>query len=266
VKINLSNGGGNGPLVAQLLERAMKKKVWVIGGIATAVVLMGGWALAQSRPHSHGGFGPPFMQGEGPGSMGPGMMQHMAGGMGPGMGLGMRGMGPGMMGMGHDAATMKQLRDIHALLGNHDRINRTVTNLPDGIRTVTESDDPEIAALIKRHVAKMGERVKAGDDPGLPIESPALHSIFRDKDKISTTYETTEKGVVVTQTSTDPKTVAVLQQHAAEVTDLVRGGMSALHTAMMQNNGGMLGRMMGGMMHGRMMHGGPGGNTAPNAR
>ena len=139
--------------------------------------------------------------------------------MGPGMGE----MGRGMMGAGHDAATMEQLRDIHALLGNHDRIKRTVTNLPDGIRTVTESDDPETAALIKRHVAKMGERVEAGDDPGLPIESPALHSIFRNKDKIKTTYETTANGIVVTQTSTDPKTVAVLQQHAAEVTDLVQG-------------------------------------------
>jgi LTXXQ motif family protein len=84
----------------------MKKKVLVIGAVATAVVLVGGWALAQS----HGpGFGPPFMRGEGPAGMGPGMMmQHMGRGMGPGMmqngmGPGMmiqrmgRGMGPGMM-------------------------------------------------------------------------------------------------------------------------------------------------------------------------
>ena len=43
----------------------MKKKALVIGGIAAAVVLGGGWALAQS--HDHGaGFGPPFMRGDGP--------------------------------------------------------------------------------------------------------------------------------------------------------------------------------------------------------
>lgn len=244
----------------------MKKKVWLISGIAIAVVLAGGFALAQSGPHGHRDFGPQFMQGEGRAGMGPGMMQHMGRGTGPRGGPGMGEMGRGMMGGGHDAATMEQLRDIHALLGSHDRIRRTVTNLPDGIRTVTESDDSETVALIQRHVAKMGERVEAGDDPGLPIESPALHSIFRDKDKIKSTYETTGKGVVVTQTSTDPKTVAVLQQHAAEVTDLVQGGMSALHTAMMKNNGGAMGRMIGGMMHGRMMHGGPEGNTAPNSR
>ncbi len=102
---------------------------------------------------------------------------------------------------------MAQLGDIHALLANHDRVKRTVTNLPDGIRTVTESDDPTIAALIKKHVAEMGERVEAGDDPGLPIESPALHAIFRNNDKIKTTYETTETGVMVVQTSTDAETV-----------------------------------------------------------
>ncbi len=110
----------------------MKKKVLLIGGVAAAVALTAAFALAQMRPHGPGGFGPPFMHGmgsggAGPGGMGPGMMQRMA-----------HGMGPGMMGMGHDSATMEQLGDIHALLANHDRIKRTVTNLPNGIRTVTE--------------------------------------------------------------------------------------------------------------------------------
>lgn len=241
--------------VAWQLETDMKRKALIIGGLAISGVLVGGWALAQSFGHGPGGFGPPFMHGKGFQGKGPGMMQHMD----PGMG---KGMGPGMMGMGHDQATMAQMGDIHALLINHDRIKRTVTNLSDGIRTVTESDDPQIAELIKTHVAQMGQRVRAGDDPGLPIESPALRAIFQFKDKINTTYETTANGIVVTQTSIDPKAVAVLQEHAAEVTDLVKGGMPALHAAMMRNHGGM----MGGMMHGRMMHGGPGGSTPPSAR
>ena len=75
----------------------MKKKTLVVGGIAAAAVLLGGWALAQSGPHGRGGFGPPFMQGEDSGGMGPGMMQQMGRGMGPGM---MQNMGPGMMGAG----------------------------------------------------------------------------------------------------------------------------------------------------------------------
>jgi hypothetical protein len=79
----------------------MKKKALVIGGIAAATLLAGGWALAQSTGHGPGG-----MHGMGPGmhgQMGPGMHGQMRGQMGPRMhgqkGPGMRGqMGPGMHG------------------------------------------------------------------------------------------------------------------------------------------------------------------------
>lgn len=68
----------------------MKKKTLIIGGIAAATLLVGGWAVAQTVGHHR--FGPPFMQGQGPGGMGPG-------GMGSGGMMGMHGqMGPGMRG------------------------------------------------------------------------------------------------------------------------------------------------------------------------
>ena len=213
----------------------MKIRARTAGIAALALALgVGVYAFTAHSQEGRPGFGPSAMHANGPGTMG---------------------MGPGMMGMAHDAATMAQLQVIHTLLVNHDRITRTVTNLPNGIRTVTESDDPALAAQIKKHVADMGKRVGAGDDPGLLIESEALHAIFRDKDKINTSYETTAKGIVVVQTSDDAKTVAALQSHAAEVTDLVQGGMAALQTAMMKNHGGMMmrGRMM--MMHGGMHRG-----------
>ena len=210
-----------------------------LAGVAALVLALGigTYAFTAHSQDGRPGFGPFAMHG-------PGMM-----------------MGQGMMGMGqmtHDAATMSQLQVIHTLLTNHDRIMRTVTNLPNGIRTVTESDDPALAAQIKGHAAAMTARVAKGDDPGLPIETPSVHAIFRDNKNIHTSYETTPKGIVVVQTSDDAKTVATLQQHASEVTDLVRGGMAALRTAMMKNHGGMMGggMMMRGpmmMMHG-MMH------------
>ena len=199
-------------------------KITKILGVGALVAIAGtvGWhALAQGPMHG------------GPNGVGPGMM---------------------MMGMGHDSATMAQLSAIHELIVNHDRIKRTVTNLPNGIRTVTESDDPQIAQLIKNHVASMTQRVDAQSDPGLPIESPALHSILKNGNKVHTEVETTAKGSVVVQTSTDPETVAALQKHAGEVSALVDGGMGAVHTAMMRNAGGM---MMGrGMNHGMASPGG----------
>jgi hypothetical protein len=220
-----------------------RTKLVAFGATALAIGIVA-YAFTASSEESGHRFGPPFMRH----GMGSGMM-GMGRGMGPSMmNMGQRlGEGPGTAGMSRDSATAEEMRIIHELLANHDRIKRMVTNLPDGIRTVTQSDDPQTAQWIKTHVASMGERVNAGDDPGLPIESPALHAIFRDKDKIHTTTETTDKGVAVVQTSDDPKTVAALQQHAAEVTDLVQGGMAALHTAMMRNGGGM---MHQGMMPG----------------
>jgi hypothetical protein len=80
----------NGSSVAQALEIQMKKKFLVIGGIAAATLLVGGWALAQSPDHGPGGFGPGGMMGM-RGQMGPAMHGQM--------GQGVRGqMGPGMHG------------------------------------------------------------------------------------------------------------------------------------------------------------------------
>ena len=201
-----------------------RNRLLAIGAAATLGVALGTYAFTASSEEGPR-FGPSM-------HMGPGMMR----------------MGPGMMGMGNDAAAMADISAIHELTANHDRIKRTVTNLPDGIRTVTESADPRIAKLIQEHVAGMGKRVRAGKMLGLPIESPTVHAIYANKDKIRTTSEQTATGVVVIQTSSDPKVVALLQEHAVEVTNLVEGGMAAMHTAMMRNHRG-IGPMMRGMPH-----------------
>lgn len=144
------------------------------------------------------------------------------------------GMGTGMR---HDSTTRAQMTVIHDLMMNHDRISRTMTNLPDGVRTVTESDDTVLARRIKEHAGDMHLRVVAGDDPGWPMESEALRTIFRDHASIRTVIDTTAKGIVMVQTSTDSGTVAALQRHAAEVSELVRSGMAAMHARMPHRGG-----------------------------
>ncbi|HVZ48991.1 MAG TPA: hypothetical protein VG916_09420 [Gemmatimonadaceae bacterium] len=149
---------------------------------------------------------------------------------------GMGGMGMGfMVGAGRDSATRAQMMVFHELVMNHDRITRTVTNLPNGIRTTTESADPRLAALIKEHVASMNARVAAADDPALPMESSALRAIYRNGARVDTKVEETATGITITQTSSDSAMVAALQQHATEVTDLVNRGQAAMHDAMMRN-------------------------------
>lgn len=149
-----------------------------------------------------------------PGGMGPGMM-------GPGMG------GPMMGRMQHgDASFADDMRLVHAMLFDHEKISRTVAKLPDGIRTVTESDDPGVARAIKAHVASMEKRLSDGKI--FNLFSPTLPVLFENKDKIKTVVETTDGGSIVTQTSGDAKVVAALQAHAVEVSELARDGMAAM--------------------------------------
>ena len=195
--------------------------------------------------------------------------QEMTGGTGHGMAHGM-GMGPGMMhGMDHgagghrpmagavgmltkqDAGSSADMDLVHDLLANNTKIKRTVTNLPNGIRTVTESDDPQVAQTIKAHVASMSQRLKDGRE--FNIFSTTLPVLFENRDKIQSVVEVTEKGSIVTRTSTDAKVVAALQGHATEVTELVQEGMVAMRR-------GMMSRMAMGPRGPR-----PAGNPAPAA-
>jgi hypothetical protein len=209
----------------------MKRSTKIAVAIAASLGLGAAVAAALAHP---GGTGPGMMHEMGPGGMGPGMMQGMGrGGMGPGM---MRGMGPGGMaggpmaaGVQHDEAFQADMGLVHDMLTNHEGIKRTVTNLPNGIRTVTESADPKLAQTIKGHVASMEQRLKDGRE--FNLFSPTIPVLFENKDKIRTTVEQTAKGVVFTQTADDAKVVAALQEHAVEVSELVSDGMAAMMRA-----------------------------------
>lgn len=186
-------------------------------GITIALLASLGMGLALATAHAQ-----PF-------GMGPGMMH----GMGQGAGTGGHGPMSGAVAMltRQDDQSSADMGMVHDMLLNHTKIRRTVTNLPDGIRTVTESDDPQVAQTIKAHVASMSQRLKDGRE--FNIFSTTLPVLFESRDKIKSVVEVTEKGSVVTRTSTDPKVVAALQGHAAEVTELVQEGMVAMRRGMM---------------------------------
>ena len=130
-----------------------------------------------------------------------------------------------------DAGSAADMNVVHDLLFSNTKIKRTVTNLPDGIRTITESDDPQVAQSIKAHVASMSQRLKDGRE--FNIFSDTLPVLFENRDKIVSKVENIEKGAVVTRTSTDAKVAAALQGHAGEVTELVQDGMVAMRRGMM---------------------------------
>jgi len=146
-------------------------------------------------------------------------------------------------GMGHDEHSMPGLRganttdaetaEMQLLFRNFMLIEREVTNLEDGIYTLTSSSDPETYEALVSHVTGMIARVEANDDPEVIIQSPTLDVFFMRGENISTEIDIIEDGIAVTQTSTDPELVAALQRHAAEVTDMVNRGMQAVHERMM---------------------------------
>ena len=199
------------------MKRTSKIALGVVASIGIGLVVAGAFAHPD-------GMGPGMMHG-----MRPGMMHRMDHGAAAG------GHGPmaGMVGMltRQDAGSAADMGLVHDLVMNNTKIRRTVTNLPDGIKTVTESDDPQVAQTIKAHVASMSQRLKDGRE--FNIFSKTLPVLFENRDKITSVVEVTEKGSIVTRTSTDPKVVAALRGHATEVTELVQEGMVAMRRGMM---------------------------------
>ncbi|HBZ43484.1 MAG TPA: hypothetical protein DEO85_05355 [Maritimibacter sp.] len=145
--------------------------------------------------------------------------------------------------MAHDEVTMPGLRGLNAspqeskelavMFRHFETLSRDVETLPNGIRTVTRSSDPEVMDALVSHVVGMIGRVEAKDDPEIFIQSPTMDIFFARAEGIETEIEMTDDGIVVVQTSDDPDLVAALHTHAAEVTDMAERGMQAVHERMM---------------------------------
>lgn len=113
------------------------------------------------------------------------------------------------------------------MLSNHKNITRKVTMLKQGVETITESDDPEIAAKIQEHVEGMYARVK--DVKPIRMHDPLFVEIFRHAKKIEMKHELTEKGVKVVETSEDPYVAKLIKEHAKVVSAFVSKGFDEAH-------------------------------------
>lgn len=129
-------------------------------------------------------------------------------------------------GSGDEAQTrFQEDRELfHALLSRHTEIRRQVENLPDGVRTTTEADDPELVAKIRLHVARMKTRVE--EPAPIHMRDPLFRELFRHADKIEMMVEEIEHGVRVVERSDDPYVAKLIQAHAAVVNRFVSEGHS----------------------------------------
>lgn len=134
----------------------------------------------------------------------------------------------GMMGGGGD------MNIIHQLFANRGQIHRTVKEIPHGIRAVTESDDPDVTALIQSHVPKMYQRIDNGQTFPMIRMVATLPTMFSNANRYQRQYELTSKGIIVTETSDDRDMVDVIREHAREVNGFVEEGMPAMMDNMMR--------------------------------
>ncbi|MCA9015922.1 MAG: hypothetical protein KDA77_11375, partial [Planctomycetaceae bacterium] len=136
-------------------------------------------------------------------------------GRGPGRGRG--GQGPGQ-GQAHD----RDHQDFRFLLTNHQKIKRTVQELPNGVKTLTESNDPQVAAKIQEHVYWMKERIEKKQP--IRMRDPLFAELFKHADQIKMAYEKTANGVRVTETSDNPYVAQLIKAHAKTVSGFVERG------------------------------------------
>ncbi len=131
--------------------------------------------------------------------------------------------GPGAQrGMGGDSAHQEDMALFHFLLEHREEIRRSVQELPDGVETLTESEDPEIVGKLREHVRSMYSRL----DEGRPIHTrdPLFAEIFRYADKIEMTMEDTERGLRVRESSADPYVAKLIKSHAEVVSRFLANG------------------------------------------
>ena len=136
-------------------------------------------------------------------------------------------MNDGMMG-----GNREDMQIVHQLFANHDQIRRTVEEIPGGVRTLTESDDPQITALIQAHVQSMHQRVAEGR--WFAMMSRTLPIMFRNADRYQRQNENTSKGITVTKTSNDSDLTNVLREHSREISNYVARGMPCMGGGMMR--------------------------------
>jgi len=133
-----------------------------------------------------------------------------------------RGRGPMGKGRGSDPAFATDRDLFHELLRHRADIRREVKKTDHGVETLTESDKPEVAAAIQKHVASMEKRVK--EKQPIHLRDPLFAEVFRHADQITFVSEKTEKGMRVTETSDSPYVVKLIQSHAEVVSLFIKNG------------------------------------------
>jgi uncharacterized protein YdcH (DUF465 family) len=117
------------------------------------------------------------------------------------------------------------MQNAHFLVTNHDRLERKVEEIPNGVRTVTTTDDPELLEPLREHVREMSAMLENGGH--LRKWDPLFAEIFENGESIQIEIEEIENGVLVTEVTDDEEVVKLIRAHARKVDQFVAQGHEA---------------------------------------
>ncbi|MEV5540556.1 hypothetical protein AB0L13_27280 [Saccharopolyspora shandongensis] len=118
----------------------------------------------------------------------------------------------------------RDVRIIHELLVHHQEIARTVDDFSYGVRATTTSANRDVAANLRTHVERMRWRLARGD--AIRQLDPLFAELFKHHAQIDLQVEPLPDGVRVLETSSDPRVVMLLRQHAvAAVSEFAAEGV-----------------------------------------
>lgn len=142
-------------------------------------------------------------------------------------------------GMGVDPADMSRYMEM---FNRHNEITRTVEEIPNGVRTTTQSNSPDLTAQLQAHVASMYAHLDQSAE--VMCMSGSLPTLFRNAQGYRRQLTFTANGVIAEETADDPVLTHAIRVHALEVTGFVRDGMPPMMRGMMDP--GMMGPGMMG--------------------
>lgn len=128
-------------------------------------------------------------------------------------------------GIEHKGRGRAEMQNAHFLVTNHDRLERKVKDIPNGVQTLTTTDDPELLEPLREHVREMSAMLEGGGH--LRKWDPLFAEIFENGESIRIDIEEIENGVLVTEVSDDEEVVKLIRAHARKVDQFVTQGHEA---------------------------------------
>lgn len=121
------------------------------------------------------------------------------------------------------------MRDAHALVFDHSTITRTVEKLPNGVRTITTTSNPDLLPILRKHPRQMAELY--GQGGMVRGWDPLFRELAAVSDKVKMDFKDVENGIEVVSTSEDAEVVKLIQAHAAKVSEMSKRGAPAMREA-----------------------------------